>query len=90
MKIFVIGSLSQEEDIKKAAEYYKFTGNDVDYVRRRSNAPLQELVTEVFDKIYEADKVIVVPKQDDSFGTGVTYEMAFAKFVGTPICKWAL
>lgn len=90
MKIFVIGSLAQEEDIKKAAEYYKSTGNDVEYVSKRPNMALKELVTEAFDKIYEADKVIAVPKRDGSFGTGVTYEMAFAKFVGTPICIWEI
>ena len=34
-KIFVIGSLSREKEIKRVAEYYQKLGHEVDYVRKQ-------------------------------------------------------
>lgn len=85
MKIFVIGSVSQELDIRRVANYLKELGHDVDFVKRQLNTPLSELVENAYDKIYEVDEVVAVPKTDGSLGEGTTYEVAFAKFVGTPV-----
>lgn len=88
MKIFVIGSISCEEKIKRAAEYYKRFGYDVEYVKSEPNKPLERLVENAFNNIYAANKIVVVPKEDGSIGTGTTYEIAFAHFTKTPVSFW--
>ena len=84
-RIFVIGSLSQEDEIEKTSQYYENLGYIVDHVRKQPSKAFPDLVNEAFRKIYEADQIVVVPKKDGSFGEGVTYEITFAKFVGKPI-----
>lgn len=84
-RIFVIGSLSQEDEIEKTAQYYEDLAYIVDHVRKQPDRTFSDLVDEAFRKISEADQIVVVPKKDGSFGEGVTYEIAFAKFIGKTI-----
>lgn len=83
--IYVIGSLTHYEQIKEVADHYTSLGNHVDYVKKQPEAPFKKLVEDCFDKIEKADEVIVVPKDDGSIGEGVTYEIVFAKCVGTKV-----
>lgn len=83
--IYVIGSLTHDEQIKEVADYYTSLGNDVDYVKKQPEVPFKKLVEDCFDKIEKADEVIVIPKDDGSIGEGVTYEITFAKRVGTKV-----
>lgn len=82
-KLYIIGSISMEEKIEKIAQLYADTGDyDVRYVKDEPNRPLKELIEQCFSNIRWADRVLIVPKEDGSIGDGVTYEMAFADFVG--------
>lgn len=47
--------------------------------------PFSKLVEDCFDKIEKADLVLVVPRDDGSIGKGTTYEIVFARRVGTDV-----
>ena len=84
-RIFVIGSLSREKEIKRVAEYYQKLGHEVNYVRKQPDKDFTTLVNEVFQKIYEADSIVAVQKEEGGLGEGTTYEVAFAKFIGKTV-----
>lgn len=88
MNIYIIGSLSQKEVIEKTAEMYKEMGNDVKYVQPE-NKSLSEAINDCL-KIIEnwAHLVVAVPKQiypEITLGDGVTYEIEYARHLGTPV-----
>lgn len=84
-KIFVIGSLSREKEIKRVAEYYQKLGHEVDYVRKQPDKDFTTLVNEAFQKISEADSIVAVQKEEGRLGEGTTYEVAFARFIGKKV-----
>lgn len=89
MKVFVIGSLSCEEEIRKVAKFFEEErGDEVDYVRKQPEKPLEILIREAFESISKADRVVAVRKPDGTFGDGTLYEMTFANFIGKPITKF--
>lgn len=89
MKVFVIGSLSYEEEIKKVAKFFREEmGDEVDYVRKQPEKSLEILIREAFESISKADRIVAVEKPDGNFGDGTLYEMAFANFIGKPITKF--
>lgn len=89
MKVFVIGSLSCEEEIRKVAKFFKEEmGDEVDYVRKQPEKPLEILIREAFESISKEDRVVAVKKTDGTFGDGTLYEMTFANFIGKPITKF--
>lgn len=83
--IYVIGSLSRDEKIKEIAEDYASFGHHVDYVKKQPETPFSKLVEDCFDKIEKADLVLVAPRDDGSIGKGTTYEIVFARRVGTDV-----
>ena len=85
LNIYVIGSLTCDKKIKEIAEHYISLGHRVDYVKKQLETPFRKLVEDCFDKIEKADLVIVIPKDDGSIGEGTTYEIVFAKRVGTSV-----
>lgn len=90
--IYVIGSVSQEEDIKKVADYFRNYFKDkggftVEYVKKEPEKSLVTLILECFNKIQESDTVVAVKKPDGSYGTGTTYEICFAKFIGKEVIE---
>ena len=77
-KAFVIGSLSQEQEIEKIAfslmdKYYVY------FVSKQPNKSFDILVKEAFDTILISDVNFVLLKPDGTIGQGVTYEIEFAK-----------
>lgn len=89
MKVFVIGSLSYEEEIKKVASFFKEEmGDEVDHVRKQPEKSLEILIKESFESISKADRIVAVKKPNGTFGDGTLYEMAFANFIGKPITKF--
>ena len=77
-KAFVIGSLSQEQEIEKIAfslmdKYYGY------FVSKQPNKSFDILVKEAFDTILISDVIFVLLKPDGTIGQGVTYEIEFAK-----------
>lgn len=77
-KAFVIGSLSQEQEIEKIAfslmdKYYVY------FVSKQPNKSFDILVKEAFDTILISDVIFVLLKPDGTIGQGVTYEIEFAK-----------
>lgn len=77
-RIFVIGSLSQADEIAKTAAYYAGDIYEVRYVRKEPEKTFEELVTQAFDNIEWADIVMVVCKPDGTIGKGTTYEVEYA------------
>lgn len=77
-KAFVIGSLSQEQEIEKIAfslmdKYYVY------FVSKQPNKSFDILVKEAFDTILISDVIFVLLKPDGTIGQGVTYKIEFAK-----------
>lgn len=85
MKIVIIASLSQEEEIKKVADIYKSVGCQVDYPTKQQNKNFIQIVQDYLYKISVADRVIAITKDDGTFGEGSMYEIAFARFLIKPI-----
>lgn len=79
IKAYVIGSLTQESQIKKFAKKLSSIGNDVKYVFSQPDKDFQDLVTECFDYIEWADIIYVILKNDGSIGRGTAYEIEYAK-----------
>ena len=79
IKAYIIGSLSQESQIKKFAKKLSSIGNNVKYVFSQPDKDFQDLVTECFDNIEWADIIYAVKKKDGTIGNGVTYELEYAK-----------
>ncbi len=78
--------MSQQSDIEKAVDHYnKLYGTLVDYPMEQPNKTLLEIDIDYMYRIASADKIVAVPKPDGSFGESVTYEMAFAKFLGKDV-----
>lgn len=78
-KGFVIGSLSQADEIKKIAEMVQENGFYMDFVKPE-NKPFADMVHNAFFKISNADFVIALQKPDGTYGQGTTYEIEF--------CHW--
>lgn len=85
MDVIIIASLSQEEDIIDVAMDYKSQGYLVDYPMKQPDADFSRIVEDWFYRISLADKVVAITKDDGTFGEGVTYELAFARFLGKSI-----
>lgn len=87
MKIYVIGSISQEKEIEDVAIKYENMGCDVRYVKKESDDLTFDLIKDCFLNIKCADLIIVVPKSLDplSFGEGTMYEIEHAKSFNKPI-----
>ena len=84
--IYVIGSLSQSEEIKYLANYIKIINNCcVRYVKSEPNKNFNDLVNECFSNIAWADLVYVYLKPDGTIGKGTTYEVAFANYLNKDV-----
>lgn len=84
-KLYIIGSISQKEQILNTAKYYIETGRyRVRYVKEEPNVSLAILIYRCFKNILWADRIYAIPKPDGTLGNGVRYEMIFAQFLG----KW--
>ena len=82
MNVYVIGSVSQAEQIFEVAKQYESKGNNVRYVKEEDGY-LMDLIDKCFEIIREwADLIVVVPKCVHpvvSIGHGCMYEITYAK-----------
>lgn len=83
-KAFVIGSLSQEQEIEKIAfslmdKYYVY------FVEKQPEKSFEVLVKDTFDNISFCDVIFVLLKPDGTIGQGTTYEVEFAKRIGKKV-----
>lgn len=83
--IFIIGSLSREERIKETAKFFRSIGCKVDHVRKQPDKSFEDLVWEAYQKIYEADLIVAIQKEEGGLGEGTIYEVAFARFIGKDV-----
>lgn len=83
--IVILGSCSQRETFDKIEQKYKMKGHNVWRPINQPDRPFKEIVQECFEAIKKADEVIAIPKPDDSFGMGTTYEICFAEFFGKDV-----
>ena len=83
--IFIIGSLSREKRIEETAKFLRSIGYNVDHVRKQPDKDFTTMVYEAFQKISEADSIVVVQKEEGGLGEGTTYEVAFARFIGKKV-----
>ena len=78
MKIYIIGSVSDQSKIEIAASKFTELGNEVRYVKK-SEKPIAELVHDCFLTIDSwAEAIVVVPKSVSpklEIGTGTIYEI---------------
>ena len=86
INIYIIGSLSQADFIKKLAEQLKKENShfNIKYVHKKKE-PIETIIHDCFDTIASSHHIIAVQKPDNSFGRGTLYEIEFAKRMGKPI-----
>ena len=85
MKVVIIASLSQMNDIYKIVNICQKLGIEVHYPRKQPNKEFSKIVEEYCEKISRADLILAIEKEDGNFGNGCTYELAFAKYLNKPI-----
>lgn len=78
MSAFIIGSLSQESQIKEIAEILSHKIN-VSYVHKEEGVNLASLISNAFDNIDKADIIIALGKSNGDIGDGTLYELEYAK-----------
>ena len=89
--LYIIGSVKQEHEIREVANYFKNKeGFAVEHVKAEPDIPLPTLILECFNKISKADGIVAVKKPDGSYGTGTTYEICFAKFIGKDVIEMSI
>lgn len=84
-KMYIIGSLSQMDDILKMKELHKDLYTVITVKKEKQNISFENIVRDCFKKITECNRLLVVTKPDSSLGEGVTYEVEFARFLGKNI-----
>lgn len=87
LKVFVVGSLSQEKEIKEYAKKLatKIGVENVRYAKKEPDKDFDYLVLQAYKNIDWADVVYIMKKPDGTIGTGTTYEMQYAMHTGTHI-----
>ena len=83
-RIFIIGSLSQVNELKEIADVLR-KDFDVTYVHPRPNDTIDVIIHDAFDEIEKCNHVVALRKPDKSFGRGTLYEIEFAKRIHKPI-----
>lgn len=76
---YVIGSISQIEDINKLASELNSKYEKVFSVTKEETKSIDQLISECFDKIEKSDDIYIVMKEDRSIGTGCLYELEYAR-----------
>lgn len=86
INIYIIGSLSQAKIIKKLAKQLKKENwhFNIKYVHKKKKS-IETVIHDCFDKIKSSNHIVAVTKPDGSFGRGTSYEIEFAKRMGTPV-----
>lgn len=81
-----MGSSPQAKLIKKLAKQLKKENLhfNVKYVHKKKD-PIETVIHNCFDKITSSNHIVAVTKPDGSFGRGTSYEIEFAKRMGTPV-----
>ena len=85
MKVVIVASLSQMDDIYKVVNICQKLGIEVHYPRKQPEKKKKKIVEEYFEKISKADLILAIEKEDGSFGNSCTYELTFAKYLNKPI-----
>ena len=85
MKVVIVASLSQMDDIYKVVNICQKLGIEVHYPRKQPDKEFSKIVEEYFEKISKADLILAIEKEDGSFGNSCTYELTFAKYLNKPI-----
>lgn len=85
MKIVIICSLSQKDDIDSIVEIYKKLGHMVDHPIEQPDKDVSRIIEDYLYRIAMADGVVAITKDDGSFDIEQTYELAFARFLKKPI-----
>lgn len=88
LKIYVIGTLSREENIKEIAMYYMNKGYFVNFVQKDNNKSYEEKIRDCYKNIRSADLIIAVPHKDNILGIGTMYEIEYAKTLSKDVKVW--
>lgn len=87
--VYIIGSMSRFEYIRDLADRFTKSAAEqgVELLIKYptpidANTKFGEAVSRCFDNIEEADKIVIIPKLDGTFGEGTTYEMEYVKRLG--------
>ena len=91
MKVYIIGSVTKSAtNIKLAANKFESLSNEVRYVTKKDNVPLETLIHDCYLHIETwADLIVVVPKSITNgvvdIGAGTMYEIEHARSFGKPV-----
>lgn len=80
MKIYVIGSLSQEREITLIANALStIKDNEVRQVKFCKELSLEECINRCYKNIDWCDAVFILRKENGKLGNGTTYEKVYAE-----------
>lgn len=86
--VHIIGTLSREDVIEKAALYYLRRGFSVSMVRKQPDEDKEKLIIQCFSNIENSDRIVAVPHQDGTLGEGTQYEVAYADYLRKRVDIW--
>lgn len=86
--VYIIGTLTRKEAIKRAALYYLNAGNSVMMISERPYMTKESLIMDRFQKIDDADLVVAVPHSYGEYDEETLYEIAYAKWINKRVVKW--
>ena len=79
MKLFVIGSLDQENEIKEYAQTIGKEYEETHWLKSYANKSQAEFIADAFNKIEKADIVYALSRADKLFDEGTLYLMEYAR-----------
>lgn len=85
---YIIGSISQEKEIKRFAKEYSNMGFKVEYVKSEPDKSFPDLIHQCYNNILKASIIIAFTKPDGTFGDGVWYEIIFAKMFNRKVYSY--
>lgn len=86
-RVCIAGSLSVADKIEEVAKVFEKEGYQV-YYAKKSDRPLLDIDYEFIKAIEWCDEFIIIPKDDGTIGTSVTYEKAIAMYFKKKIITW--
>lgn len=83
-RIFIIGSVSDEESLKRAEKFAKEQFKDAIVTKATSQPDKNKntLILDCYKNIDQCDLLIIVLKKDGTIGEGVLYEKMYAIYTG--------
>lgn len=87
--ITILGSLTQDKELESIAKSIADKYNvSVYYQTKEPDKDINDLITSCYYAISVSDFIYAHRKHDGEYGTGVTYEIGYARYTNKKICYY--